>query len=101
MGLSAWKVILIAGVVLLLFLPRFIRMGGMLKGLSERFSFDGERTPSPGEVHGGTADGHPVIDGDTGMVIQPKPEAPKPSFAERVGMALGRLTRRVTQRLSA
>jgi hypothetical protein len=101
LGLSAWKVILIAGVVLLLFLPRFIRMGGMLKGLGERFSFDGERAQPPGEVHGGAADGHPVIDGDTGMVVQPKSPAPQPSFAERIGMALGRLTRRITQRLSA
>jgi hypothetical protein len=98
LGLSAWKVILVAGVVLLLFLPRFIRMGSMLKGLGERFAFDGgadarDRTYGPAGGHAA------IIDGDTGRVIEPEPA--KPSMAERIGMTLGRLTRRVTQRLSA
>ena len=100
MGLSAWKVILVAGVVLLLFLPRFIRMGSMLKGLGERFAFDGGADARDRAY--GAAGGHAaIIDGDTGRVVDPEPAPARPSMAERIGMTLGRLTRRVTQRLSA
>ncbi|HEX2526126.1 MAG TPA: hypothetical protein VHL31_07470 [Geminicoccus sp.] len=98
MGLSAWKVMLIAGVVLLLFLPRFIRMGGMLKSLSERFIDREEAEP---QAHAYRRDGSPVIDGSTGLVVEPEAQPAKLSFAERIGMALARLVRMFTQRLSA
>jgi hypothetical protein len=97
LGLSAWKVFLIAGVVVLLFLPRFIRMGSMLKGLGERFIPTDDRNQPFGYAR---QDG-PTIDGSTGLVVEPKAPIAKPSFAERLGMALARLVRMVTHRLSA
>lgn len=101
MGLSAWKVMLVIGVVALLFLPRFIRMGSMLKGLGQRFAFDGSGT-GPQQDYGYGADGRShIIDGDTGMVVRPEPPAPRLTIPERIGMALARLVRRLTQRLSA
>lgn len=102
MGLSAWKVMLVAGVVVLLFLPRFIRMGDMLKGLGERFSFPGDdRTGPQGHGYAGDDAGAAVIDGNTGMIVQPEAPVAKPSLAERIGLALGRMVRRVGHRLSA
>jgi hypothetical protein len=91
-------VFLIAGVVVLLFLPRFIRMGGMLKGLGERFVSPGNRAEPASYGYGSD---EPVIDGSTGMVVRPEPPPARLSFAERVGLALARLVRMVTQRLSA
>ncbi|WP_159713965.1 hypothetical protein [Geminicoccus flavidas] len=98
LGLSAWKVMLVMGVVALLFLPRLIRMGDMVKGLARRL--DPEAREAGGSRFG--MDDGTVIDGDTGYVV-PKapPPPPKPSLAERIGLMLGRLTRRITQRLSA
>lgn len=102
MGLSAWKVMLVIGVVALLFLPRFIRMGSMLKGLGQRFAFDGSGTGPQQDYGYGAADGRsPIIDGDTGLVVRPEPPAPRLSIPERIGLALARLVRRLTGRLSA
>jgi hypothetical protein len=97
LGLSAWKVFLIAGVVVLLFLPRFIRMGSMIKGLSERFIPADDRDPPFGYAR----QGGQTIDGSTGLVVEPQAPVAKPSLAERIGMALARLVRMVTHRLSA
>jgi hypothetical protein len=101
LGLSAWKVILVAGVVILLFLPRFIRMGDMLRGLGQRFAFDGGAPEPQAHAYRPAEARAAIIDGDTGRVVDPEPAPAKPSLAERIGMTLGRLTRRVTQRLSA
>ena len=98
MGLSAWKVILIAGVVVLLFLPRFIRMGSMIKGLGERFIPADDRREQP---FGYDRQGGQTIDGSTGLVVKPQAPIAKPTFAERLGMALARLVRMLTHRLSA
>jgi hypothetical protein len=88
---------LVMGVVALLFLPRLIRMGDMVKGLARRL--DPEAREAGGSRFG--MDDGTVIDGDTGFVVPHAPPPPKPSLAERIGMMLGRLTRRITQRLSA
>ena len=98
MGLSAWKVMLVVGVVALLFLPRLIRMGDMVKGLARRL--DPEQRDAMAAAGSYRPDGDMVIDGNTGLVVKPAPQPPKLSLAERIGMALARLTRRITQRLS-
>ena len=101
LGLSAWKVMLVVMVVALLFLPRFIRMGGMLKGLAERFSFDGNRVEPQAYGYAAAERDARVIDGDTGLVVQPHAPPARLTIPERIGMALARLVKTITQRLSA
>ena len=98
MGLSAWKVLLILAVVLFLFLPRFVKLGDTVRSLGRRFS--DERDIDADNFSAATGGG-PIIDGDTGMVIRPKPRPSARTLPERIGLALGRMVRRLFQRLSA
>lgn len=92
MGLSAWKVLLVLGVVALLFLPRLVRMGNVLKDAAQRF----DAPPREPEPYAG-----PTIDGRTGRLVSnvalPMRKVP---LAERIGAALARVVKRISHRLA-
>ena len=92
MGLSAWKVLLVLGVMALLFLPRLVRMGNVLKDAAQRF----DAPPREPESHEGT-----TIDGRTGRLVSnvalPMRKVP---LAERIGAALARVAKRISHRLA-
>jgi hypothetical protein len=85
MGLSAFKIFLIASVVAILFLPTFMRRAQALpaafEGLRARLSGEGPgEGPAPGPA--------PAVEA----------EAERPSLGERAGAAAARLSARIRGR---
>ncbi len=80
MGLSAFKIFLIVGVVAILFLPTFMRRAQALPAL-----FEGLRSRIGGEDDERVA---------PAAMAAPEPEPARPSMAERAGGAAARLAAR-------